>query len=63
MCIRDRGDSTYLNPVLPEIEPATTTEEAPIAPEPAFEGGIVPVDPNTGLEDPPTPAPTETAAP
>ncbi len=52
-------DSRYLNPILPEIEPATTTEEAPPVPEPAFEGGIVPVDPNTGLENPPTPTPTE----
>lgn len=55
-------DSAFLNPTLPEIEPATTAEEAPTAPEPAFEG-IVPVDPNTGLENPPTPAPAETETP
>ena len=56
-------DSQYLNPILPEIEPAATAGEAATTPEPAFEGGIVPVDPNTGLENPPTPAPTETAEP
>jgi len=56
-------DSAFLDPILPELDPALTAEELPTTPEPAFEGGIVPIDPNTGLENPPTPAPAETTAP
>ncbi len=54
-------NSLVFNPVVPELPAEYLNNSGDSAPDagplPAFEGGVAPVDPNSGLESAPTPAP------